>query len=86
MTGSEGRGYTGPPVPPEQPSSGWKGADTGWAVTSTMLSALLVCGGLGWLVDRLTGLEGVFLPVGLLGGAAAGVYLVYVKYGKGKSA
>jgi F0F1-type ATP synthase assembly protein I len=51
-----------------------------------MSAALLVCGGLGWLIDLIVGTTKVFLPVGMVGGAAAGTYLVYMKYGKGKSA
>jgi len=49
-----------------------------------MSAALLVCGGLGWLLDLVVGTTKVFLPVGMIGGAAAGTYLVYIKCAKGK--
>ncbi|MCJ7832701.1 MAG: AtpZ/AtpI family protein [Actinobacteria bacterium] len=51
-----------------------------------MSAALLVCGGLGWLIDLAVGTTKVFMPIGMVGGAAAGTYLVYLKYGKEKSA
>lgn len=85
VTGQESAGYTGTP-PGGASQDPWAGLGAGWAVTSTMSAAVLVCGGLGWLIDLIVGTTKVFLPVGMVGGAAAGTYLVYIKYGKGKSA
>ena len=38
-------------------------------------------GGIGYLVDRLAGTS-VFVAVGIVLGAAAGIYIVYLRYGK----
>jgi F0F1-type ATP synthase assembly protein I len=40
-------------------------------------------GGIGYLVDRLAGLHQVFLPIGIILGGAGGVYIVYLRYGRG---
>ncbi len=47
----------------------------------TMLAGLLVWGGIGFLVDRLTGFHALFLAIGLVVGAVGGVYLVVRRYG-----
>ena len=56
---------------------------TGWAITSTLVAGILAWGGLGYLVDRLVGTSDVFLAIGMVLGAAGGVYLVYLRYGRG---
>jgi ATP synthase protein I len=61
----------------------WSGMGAGWGITATMIAGILAWGGLGYLVDRLTGTTHVFLPIGMVIGAAGGVYLVYLRYGKG---
>lgn len=55
---------------------------TGWAITSTLIGGIAVCGGIGYVVDRLTGTEPIFTVLGILAGAAAAIYLVYLKWGK----
>ncbi|MFN2542972.1 MAG: hypothetical protein ABR600_00165 [Actinomycetota bacterium] len=60
----------------------WGGYGTAWSIIGTLLAGLAVWGGIGYLVDRLTGLHGVFLAVGLVLGAIGGVYLVVVRYGR----
>jgi F0F1-type ATP synthase assembly protein I len=55
----------------------------GWGIASTLLAAILVCGGLGYLIDLLVGSGRVFLAVGMVAGAAAGIYRVYVEHGRG---
>lgn len=57
------------------------GSDDGWAVLCFLLTGILLYGGIGWALDRWLG-TGVFTPVGILGGAAAAMYLVYVRYVK----
>jgi F0F1-type ATP synthase assembly protein I len=47
-----------------------------------MLSGILVCGGLGWLLDRWFGLGDVFLPVGMIAGVGLAIWLVYLKHGR----
>ena len=55
------------------------GSDDGWAVLCFLLTGFLLYGGIGWALDRWLG-TGVFTPIGILGGGAAAVYLVYVRY------
>ena len=54
-------------------------ADVAWSVTSYLLAGMLVWGGLGWLVDRWRGSGPVFLPIGVLVGVAAALYLVHIR-------
>lgn len=56
---------------------------TGWAITSTMVAGMLVWGGLGFLVDKLLWSSLVFTAIGIVVGAGAGTYLVYLRYGRG---
>lgn len=51
------------------------------AVLAYLLTGVGFYGGVGWLVDRWLGTS-IFVGLGLLLGAAAGVYLVYVRYGR----
>jgi F0F1-type ATP synthase assembly protein I len=62
--------------------SDWSGFGTGWAATGTLLAGILTWGGIGWLVDRLLDTGRLFLAIGLVVGAAGGIYLVYLRYGK----
>lgn len=49
---------------------------------ATLLSGLVFWGGVGWLVDRWVGFDGVFLGVGLLLGFFAGIYLTWLRFPK----
>ncbi len=74
-----------PPMPSPAPvnsGNGWSGMGTGWAITSTLLAGMLVWGGLGFLIDTLVWSERVFTAVGFVVGAAAGGYIVYLRYGR----
>lgn len=42
-------------------------------------------GGIGYLLDSLFGIHKVFLPIGIVLGGAGGVYIVYLRYGRGSS-
>lgn len=55
---------------------------TAWALTGTLIAGILVWGGVGYVVDRLLGFRWLFLPIGMVIGAAASIYLVYLKYGR----
>jgi ATP synthase protein I len=60
----------------------WAGMGTGWAITSTLIAGMAVCGGMGYLVDRLAGTSRVFVGVGIVLGGLAGVYIIYLRYGR----
>lgn len=66
------------------PSGAGSGSETGWAVTGTLISGIAVWGGAGWLLDRWLDIK-VFLPVGVIFGAAVAIYLVVVRYGSAPS-
>jgi hypothetical protein len=56
----------------------------GWAITATMAGGIVAWGGIGYLVDRLVGMERyVFTAVGFVVGAVGGIYLVYLRFGRG---
>jgi ATP synthase protein I len=58
------------------------GVDRGMRVLSYLLSGVLVYGLLGWLADHLLG-TAFLLPVGIVLGAAMGVFVIIRRYGSG---
>jgi hypothetical protein len=63
----------------------WAGMGIGWAVTATLVGGILVWGSLGYLADRLLGLNHrIFTAVGIVLGAGGAIYLVYLRFGKGE--
>jgi len=68
----------------EQQDDRWSGMGTGWAITSTMIGGIVTLGLFGYLLDRLFGIEHVFLPIGFILGGAAGVYIIWLRYGRGE--
>ncbi len=58
-----------------------RGADQGWAVLSTMISGLVVFGGIGWLLDGWLDSH-LWTPVGLVIGMALGIYAVVMRFGR----
>jgi F0F1-type ATP synthase assembly protein I len=60
----------------------WRGADQAWDVIGLLFAGIIVCGGLGWLLDRLFDFTDVFLPIGMVLGGGISIWLVYLKYGK----
>jgi ATP synthase protein I len=61
----------------------WSGLGIGWAIVSTLIAGMLAWGLVGWVIDKLVGTDHVFLAIGIVLGGAAGVYIVYLRYGKG---
>jgi ATP synthase protein I len=85
LTPLEGRRYTADPMTGgPQRGDAWSGMGTGWSITATMIAGILVWGGFGYLVDRLVGTTNVFLAFGVILGAGCGVYLIYLRYGRGE--
>lgn len=56
----------------------------GWAVISYLLAGVIFYGGIGWLLDLWLGTRG-FVGGGIVVGAAAGVALVWLRYGRPRS-
>jgi ATP synthase protein I len=69
----------------QRPNNAWSGMGTGWSITSTLIAGMLAWGAVGYLVDRLAGTHQVFEGIGIVLGGAGGVYIVYLRYGRGKS-
>lgn len=57
------------------------GPGDGYRVLSMLLVGPLFYGGGGWLLDQWLQTSWIF-PVGLVIGAAAGVYMVIARYGR----
>jgi len=64
-----------------QRSAGPVGEFAAWTVLAYLITGPLFYGGLGWLLDAWLGTEPVFVLVGILGGMALALYLVWVRYG-----
>ena len=62
-------------------SAGAAGEAAAWTVLAYLITGPLFCGGLGLLADRWLGTEPVFVLVGILGGMALALYLVWIRYG-----
>jgi F0F1-type ATP synthase assembly protein I len=66
------------------PKQNWSGGvETGWSVVSTLIAGIATIGFLGFLADRALGTEKVFTGIGFVVGALAGIYIVYMRYGRG---
>jgi F0F1-type ATP synthase assembly protein I len=52
------------------------GASKGWAAISYLIGGMAVWGFVGWLVDRWTHMDGIATAIGIVLGAAGGVFLV----------
>jgi hypothetical protein len=64
-------------------SGPWAGWSMGFGISIYLLSAILLWGGLGFLVDGWLGNERkVFAAIGMVVGAGAGIYLIYLRYGR----
>ncbi len=55
---------------------------TAWSIIGTLLGGILVWGGIGFLLDRWLDLRWLFLPIGMVVGMGASIYLVYLRYGR----
>ena len=57
------------------------GSEVAWIIIGLLLSGVIAWGGIGWLLDRWLGTS-LFLPVGILVGAAGAFYLIIRRYGQ----
>lgn len=62
-------------------TAGPLGEAAAWTVLAYLISGPLLYGGLGWLVDRWLDTFPVFVAIGIIGGMALALYLVWVRYG-----
>jgi ATP synthase protein I len=77
--------YTAAPMAGSRGDGAWAGMGIGWAVVSTLIGGIVVWGGLGYLADRMFGINPrILTAVGIVLGAGAGIYLVYLRFGKGE--
>jgi F0F1-type ATP synthase assembly protein I len=72
-----------PPMSGPRKSEAWSGMGIGWAITSTLIGGIVTVGGLGYLLDRVLGTGTVFTAIGIVLGAASGIYIVYLRWGRG---
>ena len=63
-----------------RPADGF-GEAAAWTVLAYLISGPLLYGGLGWLVDRWLGTNPAFVLLGIVGGMALSLYLVWFRYG-----
>ena len=71
------------PMSGPRKSEAWAGMGIGWAITSTLIGGMVTVGGLGYLLDRVLSTGTVSTAIGFVLGAASGIYIVYLRYGKG---
>jgi ATP synthase protein I len=70
-----------PPQPPPGPDLS-SGAGQGWTAISYLISGILVWGFIGWLIDRWLHTGGIATAIGSMVGAAGGIYLVFLRFGR----
>ncbi len=75
----QGRDSTSAEQP--QKSAHWAGADQGMRVLSYLIAGVCLYGLLGWLGDHLLG-TGFLLPLGIVFGAAASIYVIIRRFGR----
>ena len=54
-------------------------ANEGWAHFSTLIAGIGVYGAIGYGLDRLIGTWPILFAIGMVGGCAGGVYLVWIR-------
>ncbi|MEO8475749.1 MAG: AtpZ/AtpI family protein [Actinomycetota bacterium] len=69
-------------MPGRDQGEAWRGANQAWSAIGTMLAGIVVWGGVGWLLDRWLGFEGLFLPIGMVLGVSVAIWLIYLRYGR----
>jgi F0F1-type ATP synthase assembly protein I len=71
-------------TPPRTKDDAWAGISVGYSVVSYVLAGILVGWGLGAGLDHVLHTSRVFVAILMPLGAALGVYLVYVHYGRSR--
>jgi ATP synthase protein I len=71
-----------PPKRSDDPFREPSGPGQGWTALSYLIGGMAVWGFAGWLVDRWLDTGGIAIGVGVLVGAAGGIYLVVQRLGQ----
>jgi hypothetical protein len=66
--------------PPQGPPPISREADAAWRAVAYLITGPFTFGGMGWLLDRWAG-TGVLVPLGIVGGMALSLYLIWFRYG-----
>ena len=74
-------GQQPPGTPPEDDFPPPPNSNGGYVAISYLIGGMVVWGGIGWLVDRWLGTDGIALGIGAVLGGAAGVYLIARRLG-----
>ncbi|WP_007514721.1 MULTISPECIES: AtpZ/AtpI family protein [Pseudofrankia] len=74
--GKARRGGGGPAGGGSRPPNRERTPGEAWNAVGTLGAGIAFWGLVGWGIDRLTGLHNVFLPIGIVLGLAAALYLV----------
>jgi F0F1-type ATP synthase assembly protein I len=69
------------PKQPGRPDDSPTGAGQGWTALAYLLGGMAAWGFIGWLVDRWLDTGGIATGIGVVVGAAGGVYLVARRLG-----
>lgn len=56
-------------------------ANVGWTALGYLIAGIAVWGFVGWLVDHWLGTRGIAIGIGVIVGAAGGIYLVMRRLG-----
>lgn len=59
-----------------------QGEDVAWSALGTLLAGPITWGFIGWLIDRYTGTQRLFLALGVVLGFVTSLYIVYVRFGR----
>ncbi len=78
---SSGSGVSGSSAPESDGNYG--GEDVAWSALSSLLAGLLLWLGIGWVADYFFGTGRIFTSIGVFVGFGLGMYIVYVRYGRG---
>ncbi len=70
-----------PPQRPRDDDEHVPAAHQGWAAISYLIGGIAVWGFVGWLVDRWLDSGGITTAIGVVLGAAGGVYLIARRLG-----
>ena len=70
-----------PSEPPRDENDRVPNANQGMTALSYLIAGIAVWGLIGWLVDRWLGTGGIAIGIGVVIGAAGGVYLIVRRLG-----